>query len=636
MEDVIVMWDMAWIADPSAWAGLGTLIVLEVVLGIDNLVFISVLASRLPGAQKRQAFFTGLGLALVIRLVLLGAVAWIVGLTEPLFSIWGRDFSWRDIILLLGGVFLLFKGTMELHERLEGGVVGGGEEGGSKAVFWQVIAQILVLDAVFSLDSIITSVGMVPHVPVMMIAVIVAMVVMVAAAGPLTAFVERHPTVIILCLGFLLMIGVSLVTDGMGFHIPKGYLYAAIAFSIFVEGANQLALRNRRKRISMRDMRESTARAVLGLLGGGRAVEEARRDAQALAADEHEEIFAPEECDMVARVIRLSGRAARFIMKPRHRVRWLDADATREEALRFAALHPAAAAPVLDRHTDEVLGVVPVALLAEAPAAGEAWSLRSLVRSAPTVFEEASLPDVLEMFRKDPTPLAFVRDEYGGVVGVLSPAELLSVLAGQMGDMPSGPEACRQADGSWLMPGRLAVDAAASWLGVSLPQRSCSATLAGLLLEERGDCLLAGIGINVLFCPGEEDMRRDAAMPATCLARLTPGNGGTPTAESLWRRLVKHLLSAYSKERFFAARWREEAERLLLWRQCDVIVDDGREKTHGRLEGLAPDGGLILVCEGRKRILHSGSLRLDPARRAQWPGKRAGRVCPANETTSKG
>lgn len=479
------MWDMAWIADPSAWAGLGTLIVLEVVLGIDNLVFISVLASRLPGAQKRQAFFTGLGLALLIRLVLLGAVAWIVGLTEPLFSIWGKSFSWRDIILLLGGVFLLFKGTMELHERLEGGVMGSGEGDGNKAVFWQVIAQILVLDAVFSLDSIITSVGMVPHVPVMMIAVVVAMIVMVVAAAPLTAFVERHPTVIILCLGFLLMIGVSLVTDGMGFHIPKGYLYAAIAFSIFVEGANQLALRNRRKRISMRDMRESTARAVLGLLGGGRAVEEARRDAQALAADEHEEIFAPEECDMVARVIRLSGRAARFIMKPRHRVRWLDADAGREDALRFAAQHPAAALPVLDRRTDEVLGVVPVALLAEPPAddAGEGWSLRALVRSAPTVFEEASLPDVLEMFRKDPTPLAFVRDEYGSVVGVLTPAELLSVLAGQMGDMPSGPEACHQPDGSWIMPGRLAVDAAASWLGVSLPQRSSSATLAGLLLE---------------------------------------------------------------------------------------------------------------------------------------------------------
>ena len=136
----------------------------------------------------------------------------------------------------------------------------------------------------------------------------------------------------------------------------------------------------------------------------------------------------------------------------------------------------------------------------------------------------------------------------------------------------------------------------------------------GLLLEERGDCLLAGIGINILFYPGEADLRRDAAMPATCLARLIPEKNTVPTAESLWRRLVKHLLSAYTKERFFAAHWREEAERLLLWRHCNVIVDDGREETRGRLEGLAPDGGLRLVCDGREKILHGGSLRPDLAR----------------------
>lgn len=138
--------------------------------------------------------------------------------------------------------------------------------------------------------------------------------------------------------------------------------------------------------------------------------------------------------------------------------------------------------------------------------------------------------------------------------------------------------------------------------------------LAGLLLEERGECLLAGIGINIMFCPGTEDMRRDAAMPATCLARLTPDGAETPTAESLWRRLVNHLFSAYSQEHFFAAHWREDAERLLLWRHRNVIVDDGREKTHGRLAGLAPDGGLCLIRDGREYILHGGSLRLDQTR----------------------
>ena len=481
------MWDMTWIADPSAWAGLGTLVLLEVVLGIDNLVFISILTQRLPEQRRRQAFLCGLGLALAMRLVLLSAIAWIVSLTEPLFSVWGRDFSWRDVILMGGGAFLLFKGTMELHERLEGQLFDYSQQDG-QAGFWQVIIQILVLDAVFSLDSIITSVGMVDHVPVMMLAVTAAMAVMVLAAAPLTSFVERHPTVIILCLGFLLMIGLSLVMDGLGFHIPKGYLYAAISFSILVECFNQIALRNRRKRISMRDMRESTARAVLGLLGGSRYGEEdARMDAAALATEpDGEAVFAPEERDMVARVIRLSGRTARYIMTPRQRVRWLDSEADREAACAFAAASTLSWLPVLDTDRDEVLGVVHAGDLAAMSGGAAPWDLLSLVRPAPDVFEYTSLPDLLETFRNEPVPLAFVRDEYGSVVGIITPAELVSVLAGQMGDMPAGPEACRQEDGSWIMPGRLSVDAVTAWLNIRVPARSSSATLAGLLLEKLG------------------------------------------------------------------------------------------------------------------------------------------------------
>ena len=491
------MWDFSWIADPSAWAGLGTLIVLEVVLGIDNLVFISILTSRLhTQEQRRRAFLTGLGLALVMRLVLLSAIAWIVSLTEPLVTIFGKAFSWRDFILMGGGIFLLLKGTMELHERLEGGMAEY-SSAPTRSGFWQVIIQILVLDAVFSLDSIITSVGMVDHIPVMMLAVVVAMLVMVMAAAPLTSFVERHPTVIILCLGFLMMIGLSLLMDGLGYHIPKGYLYAAICFSVLVEICNQVALRNRRKRISMRDMRESMAMAVLGLLGGGRpGEEEARRDAAALASEsDAQPLFEPEERDMVARVIRLSGRTARFIMTPRHRVRWLDSEADYATACRFASESLSPWLPVLDPDRDEVLGVIHTGDLAavtpqgpvtgtERPGtaapqddgSGRVWSVRPLLRPAPTIFEHASLTEMLETFREEPTPLAFVRDEYGSVVGCITPTDLVSVLAGQMGDMPAGPEACRQPDGSWLMPGRLTVDAVTSWLGIHLPPRSSSAT----------------------------------------------------------------------------------------------------------------------------------------------------------------
>src|SRR5690606_28314487 len=228
---------LEWMADPAAWAGLLTLIVLEIVLGIDNLVFIAILADKLPPHQREKARLIGLSLALVMRLGLLPSIAWIVTLTETLFTVGGRDISARDLILIVGGLFLLFKGTMELHERLEGGT-GHAEEKPAHAAFWQVIVQIVVLDAVFSLDSVITAVGMVDELSIMMIAVIIAVGVMMISSKPLMAFVSKHPTVVVLCLGFLMMIGFSLVVEGFGFHIPKGYLYAAIGFSIMVEAFN--------------------------------------------------------------------------------------------------------------------------------------------------------------------------------------------------------------------------------------------------------------------------------------------------------------------------------------------------------------------------------------------------------------
>lgn len=201
--------EFAWVTDPSAWAGLGTLILIEIVLGIDNIVFISILSTTLPHSQRRHAFLVGLGLALLTRLALLAAVAWVVTLTEPLFAFLGHNFSWRDIILIVGGIFLLLKGTMEMHERLEGQIFDPTKKAEHHAAFWQVITQIVILDAIFSLDSVITSVGMVQHLSIMYIAVICAVGFMLMASGPLVSFIERHPTVIILCLGFLLMIGLS-------------------------------------------------------------------------------------------------------------------------------------------------------------------------------------------------------------------------------------------------------------------------------------------------------------------------------------------------------------------------------------------------------------------------------------------
>src|SRR3990167_341482 len=239
---------MEWLADPTAWLGLATLIVLELVLGIDNLVFIAILADKLPPEQRDRARLIGLSLALLMRLGLLASLSWLVTLTEPLIEVFGKSFSGRDLIMLFGGVFLLFKATMELHERLEGHVI---QQRGSTtyARFWPIVAQIVVLDAVFSLDAVITAVGMVEHLEVMMIAVVISIGLMIIASKPLTAFVNAHPTVIMLCLGFLMMIGMSLTADGLGFEIPKGYLYAAIGFSILIEMFNQISRWRRKKNL---------------------------------------------------------------------------------------------------------------------------------------------------------------------------------------------------------------------------------------------------------------------------------------------------------------------------------------------------------------------------------------------------
>lgn len=248
---------MEWLSDPQIWLSLLTLSALEIVLGIDNLVFLAILADRLPEAQRPMARKLGLGFALATRLGLLASLAWIVGLTDPVFTVLGKAVSWRDIILIGGGVFLLAKATHEIHGSLEGegdGDAEGGTGTAAKAVgagFVSTIIQIGILDIVFSLDSVITAVGMANQLWVMATAVVLAMIVMLIASGPLSAFVSRHPTVKMLALSFLLLVGMSLVAEGMGVHIPKGYLYFAMGFSVLVEALNLMA-RRRRKPVELR------------------------------------------------------------------------------------------------------------------------------------------------------------------------------------------------------------------------------------------------------------------------------------------------------------------------------------------------------------------------------------------------
>jgi predicted tellurium resistance membrane protein TerC len=240
---------MDWFSDPNAWAALLTLTVLEIVLGIDNIIFISILAARLPAAQQPRARMIGLAVAMVSRIALLFSITWVMRLTEPLFTVAGQEISGRDIILIGGGLFLLAKATHEIHNKLEGEEQHGSAK--AKATLASVLFQIFLLDVVFSLDSVITAVGMADELSIMVIAVVIAVLVMMALAGPISGFVEKHPTVKILALSFLLLIGMTLIGEGFDQHIPKGYLYFAMAFSIFVEMIN-LRVRGKAKPVKLR------------------------------------------------------------------------------------------------------------------------------------------------------------------------------------------------------------------------------------------------------------------------------------------------------------------------------------------------------------------------------------------------
>jgi predicted tellurium resistance membrane protein TerC len=251
---------MEWITQPETWIAFLTLVALELVLGVDNVIFISILSGKLPVEQQQRARTTGIMMAVVTRILLLFSLSWIIGLTEPLFTVINFEISGRDLVLIAGGLFLLWKSVHEIHQKLEG------EEGHSsakvRAAFWNVIFQIMLLDIVFSLDSVITAVGMVDHIEIMVVAVIISAVVMVFTARPLANFVERHPTVKMLALSFLLLIGFTLIVEGLHRHIPKGYIYFAMGFSVLVEMLN-LRIRGKGQPVTLHEpYREAVAGGV--------------------------------------------------------------------------------------------------------------------------------------------------------------------------------------------------------------------------------------------------------------------------------------------------------------------------------------------------------------------------------------
>lgn len=489
---------MELLLDPHIWVGLFTLIVLEIVLGIDNLVFIAILVKKLPPAQRDKARTLGLSLALLMRLGLLSVMSWLVTLTTPLLHIWDHPFSGRDLILMGGGLFLLFKATSELHERLE---AKPAEEGpaGIYASFGVVIAQILVLDAIFSLDSIITAVGMVEHLGVMMAAVTIAMLIMVLASKPLTRFVNAHPTVVVLCLSFLLMIGFSLVAEGFGFHIPKGYLYAAIGFSVLIEFFNQLSVQSAERHEARVPLRERTTAAIFKLMGN-----KTHQDRPDDNLDTPVAIapvsFGDEERYMVTGVLSLAERSIRTIMTPHSDIAWIDVSDTRDDIRNLLQREPHSLFPVCQGKLDEVIGVVKARDLLFA--LNDEQSLGELAKqNAPIVVPQTiNVIQLLAALRQAKGSLILVADEFGLIQGLVTTHDLLEAIVGELPDEDETPDMIRDGDG-WLIKGSTNIHHVAQVLEHAglVSENDEYVTLAGMLLSHFGS--LPSLGQQLQIAP---------------------------------------------------------------------------------------------------------------------------------------
>lgn len=484
---------MALLLDPNIWVGFLTLVILEIVLGIDNLIFIAILADKLPPHQRDRARVIGLSLALIMRLGLLTIVSWLVTLTAPLVSFAGFTFSGRDLILLLGGLFLLFKATSELHERLEG---HSHQQTQSRvyAGFGVVVAQIVVLDAVFSLDAVITAVGMVDELPVMMAAVIVSIGIMLWASKPLTRFVSAHPTVVVLCLSFLLMIGLSLTAEGFGFKIPKGYLYAAIGFSILIEFFNQVARRSVLRNQEALPLRDRTAEAVLRILGGGKPVQDNSGDDGAEESEQGGSAFGTEERNMVSGVLALGERSLRSIMTPRSEMSWVDVNSTPVTVIEMLRRTPHSFFPVCRGDLDTLIGVARAKDLVAEMMEGTPLDELTCLREAIIINERTGVLSAMETLRRSRGQLVLVTDEYGTIQGLLTPIDILEAIAGEFPDEDEQPAIQPIEGGRWRVAGATDLHYLEHTLGVStLPVDHADITsVAGLLLTHFGSLPNAG------------------------------------------------------------------------------------------------------------------------------------------------
>lgn len=479
------MFDMAWVNDPTAWLGLLTLVCIEIVLGIDNLVFIAILTAKLPRKDQAKARYAGLAGALAIRLVLLTVISFIVAMTKPLFHIGDFGVSGRDIVMLIGGIFLLYKAIHELHGKLEG---FDEELSASKAAgnaFWLVVTQIMILDAVFSLDSIVTAVGMIDHVFIMMFAVIIAMAVMTLASKAITDFVSSHPTLVILCLGFLLLIGFSLIIEAFHYHVPKGYLYAAIGFSILIEFFNQIARKNTLRLGSSANLmqsREVAANLVLRLLGSNQ--NQVHTLKEAIVSKTGSKVFNTSEKEMVSRVLQLSSLPIKAVMSSRTDLEMLDISVAKEQLIKdtLNIKHSRVVAYEAGKR-DEPLGYLKrVDILAE-NFASDTFDIKKCIKEPLYLPETVSILKALEEFRKAKKNLAFVYDEFGNFEGIATLHDIMEEMAGDLPDQTEIPEIVRLSPAVFSVEGDAILKDVARITGFIAPPSEYYHTIAGFILD---------------------------------------------------------------------------------------------------------------------------------------------------------
>lgn len=475
---------MEFLLDPHIWAGLITLIILEIVLGIDNIVFIAILADKLPPHQRDKARVLGLSLALLMRLGLLFTIAWLVTLTKPLITVLGWTFSGRDLILLFGGLFLLYKAVTELHERMEGQSEVQVTTNVVYASFIAVVTQIVILDAVFSLDSVITAIGMIDNIYVMMVAMIIAMFVMLLASKPLTTFVNRHPTVIILCLSFLLLIGISLIAEGFGFHIPKGYIYAGIGIAILIEAFNQVAQHNTRKHESKIPLRHRTADSILRLMGG-----KSETVANSIQHAEAQEAFGDQERYMIGGVLTLAERSVATIMTPRREISWININETTDKIREQILSVPHSLFPICRGSLDEVLSVLHAKDILKL--LDDEDKLQALLKQHRPIFifEKMKVIDAIKTLRTAKGSLVLVNDEYGNIQGLVSPHDVFEAIAGEFPDADEQLDLIQIDETTWKASGALDLYQLELVSGVNLVEENAGyISVAGLILDKlRGE-----------------------------------------------------------------------------------------------------------------------------------------------------